>query len=136
MTTLEAITATKAKINEQLDFLPKYTGKHYLAYETMIYEYMGYASPDYKGGLWSYYGLSNGGFYMRFIGREVMNMECEDNMYQGEMSADAASIGINLFVQNAFAWQVDAERFSAAYHALRDFALQHKEAGEILRFID
>jgi len=133
---MEKITKTKCPDNERLDFLPNVIGPRFLQYERLIYTYMDKASKDYHGGFWDYYSLSNGGFYMAYNAEKSLSMSWEDNYFEGVMGADSASIGINLMVQNAFAWEVNAERFTPLYHTLRDFAAQHEEAAFIFRFID
>lgn len=134
---MEDITKTQVPENEKLDFLPRFVGKHFMAYESMIYDRLREASNgQYEGGYWEFYTLSNGGFYMELMQDEALEMECVGNYYQGTMSAEAASIAINLVVQNAFAWQVDADKHSEHFYQLRDYASQHEEAGKIFAFID
>ena len=106
-------------------------------YENEIYNKLGEASKgQYQGGYWQYYTLSNGGFYMELDDDMRFDMECLSNYYNGEMSAQAASIAVNLCVQNAFAWQIEAEKFSEHFYQLRVFATGHEEANTILGFID
>jgi len=127
---------TKKQYSNRLEFLPHYVGKKFIQYEALVYDHMRKASKQYDSGYWEYYTLSNGGFYMELQEGERFEMECLSNYYHGEMSAEAASIAVNLCVQNVFAWQVDAEKFSEAFHFLRDYAGQHAEAREIFGFID
>lgn len=131
---MEAITKTKYK--NRLEFLPYYVGNKFLQYENLVYDHMRKASKQYDGGYWEYYSLSNGGFYMELQEDGSFEMECISNYYNGKMSAEAASIAVNLCVQNVFAWQVDPEKFSDAFHHLRHYASQHAEAREIFGFID
>lgn len=131
---MEAIT--KTKYDNRLEFLPYYVGNKFLQYEMLVYDQMLKASKQYDGGYWEYYTLSNSGFYMELQNNESFEMECLSNYYNGKMSAEAASIAVNLCVQNLFAWQVNPERFSDAFHLLRDYASQHEEAREIFGFID
>ena len=134
---MEIITKSLCQPEDRLDFLPRHVGAKFLSYEQAIYRMMDKHCQGYTGGFWDYYTLSNGGFFMAYDQPDRgFRVEQPLNYYEGVMSAEAASIGVNLYVQNTFAWQVDPERFSDAYHALRDFAAQHPEGGEILRFID
>ena len=133
---MENITRTLCPEHERLEFLPRFVGKQFLRYEMMVYSYLDRASEDYGGGFWNYYTLKNGGWYMAPDTEQRFRMAWPDNYYEGEMSADAAGIGVNLFVQNRFAWEVDAEKFTEAFHRLRDYAAEHAEASEIFRFID
>jgi len=132
----DSIQKTLCPDDERMDFLPRFTGKHFLRYEQLVYAGMNKFCADYSGGFWNYYTLSNGGFFMALDDDRRFAVECHGNYYAGEMSVEAASIGVNLYVQNAFAWEVDAERFSRAFHQLRDFAAEHPEGREIMAFID
>lgn len=134
---MDVITRKQCPESKRLDFLPAFVGKHYLAYESMIFDKLREASNgQYNGGYWEFYTLSNGGFYMELRQDEALKMECIGNYYNGTMSAEAASIAVNLCVQNAFAWQVDAEKHSAHFDQLRDYAIQHNEAAQIMAYID
>lgn len=134
---MDVITRKQYPESKRLDFLPVFVGKYDLAYESMVFDNLSEASNgQYTGGYWEFYTLSNGGFYMELRQTEALQMECIGNYYTGTMSAQAASIAVNLCVQNAFAWQVDAEKHSAHFHQLRDYASQHKEASAIFGFID
>jgi hypothetical protein len=135
-TETQSIEKTLVPANERLDFLPHFTGNHFMTYESMIYTKMGEFAPEYNGGFWDYYTLSNGGFFMSLDEDKRFSVDCASNYYQGEMSAEALSIGVNLLVQNAFAWQIDSEKFSEAFHRLRYFAIEHKECSEIMGFIN
>ncbi|NOR70852.1 MAG: antirestriction protein [Methylomarinum sp.] len=135
---MEVITRTKYPENKRFEFLTTFIGRwNCVAYENMAFDKLREASNgQYHGGYWEFYTLSNGGFYMELKQDEALNMECVGNYYQGTMSEEAASIAINLVVQNAFAWQVDAEKHSEHFYQLRDFASQHEEAAQIFAFID
>ena len=131
----DTIKKTLCPINERLEFLPKYAGAVFLQYEHHIYNLMGAHSPDYNGGYWEFYHLSNGGFFMALASDEVLKVEQPSNYFDDTMSAEAFSIGANLYALCLFAEQ-DPERFAPLFHKLRDFAIEHDEAGKILGFID
>ena len=95
-------------------------------------------SPDYDGGYWEFYALSNGGFYMAPAGDERYQVRCE-NGFDGEMSADAFGItcGLYCFSHLSFsAPQAMAEACAEQYHLLREYMLQHAEAPAILAATD
>ena len=134
---MEAITNTLCPDQERLNFLPQHVGKQFLQYELTVYAQMDTFSKDYQGGVWDFYSLSNGGFYMALKSQsDTIRLKCLSNDFEDHMTTDAASIGVNLFVQNHFAWEFQSERFSKLYYHLRDYALEHSEAGKILAFID
>lgn len=130
------IKKTKCPTAKRLDFLPRFVGNKYLEYERGVFDLMRRACPDYNGGYWEYYRLSNGGFYISLHSDKLFKVEQPSNFYKGRMSADAVSIGINLYLLCEFAWQVDQEHFTEAFNNLRDFAKQHPEWSEIFHFID
>jgi hypothetical protein len=131
-----AITATLVTAGARTAFLPRVAGRHYLRAEQSVYNYMDYLAPDYTGGFWNYYDLSNGGFYMapQLDGR--MRVEVDGNGYSGEMSADAAGIVACLFMLCGLAAKTHDDTIIDRYHQLRAFACEHAEASQILRAID
>lgn len=129
-------TATKCPDHQRLDFLPRHAAGQFLIYEQTVYAYMYKACSVYRGGVWDYYSLSNGGFFMAWDVTGSVPMEWPDNFYDGEMSARAASIAVNLMVQGHLCASRDAERFIRSYRALSRYAAEHDESGEIFRFID
>lgn len=134
--TANTITATVVNAGARLAFLPRVIGNHYLRAEQSVYNYMDYLAPDYTGGLWNYYELSNGGFYMAPQITERMQIEVDGNGYSGEMSADAAGIVACLFMLGALAAKTREDTIIDRYHQLREFACEHVEASQILRAID
>ena len=94
------------------------------------------ACQEYEGGLWDFYSLSNGGFYMSLDHDSLLRMQWATNAFSGTMSPDAAGIAVSMAVQNRFAWTVDPDRYSQYYFALRNYAIQHEEAPSIFGFID
>jgi len=136
MTEAVQITKTLVDENKRLDFLPKYCGKHFMHYETAVYSLMDRASADYSGGLWQFYTLSNGGFFMALDQEGSLKMAWADNYYQGTMSAEAASIAVNLMALSHLSCQLPSEKLGEHFHQLREFALDHAEAGQIFAFID
>jgi hypothetical protein len=59
------------------------------------------------------------------------------NPAEGTLSADAAGITVCLFTFSHLSFQQPAEDvFSRHFYALREFALDHKEAGLIFAAID
>lgn len=117
-------------------FLPRFVGNKYQNYENAIYDFLGKISPGYTGGYWEFYTLSNGGFYMSLSKEGFLEIEQPTNHYKGKMSADAASIAVNLCVLSDFAFTVHEKWFSRAFHLLRDYAKYHPEASEIFSLID
>lgn len=133
----DTITATLVADDDRLDFLPKRLGHRNLMRGQNLYmDYLGRLSDDYKGGYWEFYELSNGGWYAAPRTEQRYRMHWDGNGYEGEMSADAAGITASLFAINELANATREDRLIEAYHLLRDFALEHAEAGQIYDAID
>lgn len=130
------ITATVVAERSRAGFLPRVVGMHYLRAEHAIYNHLGEPVPEYTGGLWEFYDLSNGGFYMAPRSAERMHVQVIGNYFDGEMSADAAGIVACLFALGALASKTHDETVIDRYHQLRAYALEHVEATQIMRAIN
>ena len=120
----------------RLAFLPKHCGVFHLNFELGVYSIMDRACASYSGGLWDFFELSNGGFYIALDSAQAVHLIWPDNYFDASMSADAAGIGVSLMVLSNLSFQKDSARFAEKFHLLRDFALEHDEASLIFRFID
>ena len=70
----------------------KLFGIHFpLQLEPVVYGITERMAEDYDGGYWDFFTLSNGGFYMAPSNDQVFYVAC-DNMFEGELSADALGI--------------------------------------------
>ena len=130
------ITKRQIPEAERLDFLPRKVRNAYLQFETSVYNLMGQLCADYSGGYWQFYELSNGGFYMALEDDKTMHVDFPANYFEDDMSPETLSIAACLFSLNALCWQTKSEQITDNFYALRDFAIQHKEAGKILKLID
>ena len=124
--------------DQRLGFFPKHAGKYFLHLEMRIFHTMNRLCPDYHGGLWDMWELSNGGCYLSpALSDRQVRMVCEDNGFEGTLSPDAAGIVTSLVAINHLAWSVpEPEHFNTLFYALRDWALEHPESQTILRAID
>ena len=123
--------------SQRMNILPRYTGRHFMLMEGLIYKVMGEYSEAYNGGHWIMWELSNGGFYMAPGDKnKTFPMCCAGNYYSGTMSADAAGVVSCLVAFNRMAWHTRDQRFSDLFYALREWAAEHPEAAEIFKAID
>ena len=106
--------------------------------EPFIFNLADDISDNYAGGLWEFYTLSNGGFYMSPRHDEPFNVSCE-NGFEGRLTGDALGIVVCLYAYSHLSFsgkngfhEVCAEH----YHLLREFALDHEEARGIFSAID
>jgi hypothetical protein len=106
--------------------------------EPAVYSIASNIASEYNGAYWEFYALSNGGFYMAPCSEQLYQVSC-DNGYEGVLSADAFGITACLYVYSHLSFssnEVFAEICANHCHWLREYMLQHLEAGNILRAID
>ncbi len=116
--------------------LPQHFGARMMTVEHTIYHFMREFVAEYKGGFWDFYELSNGGFYMAPNSGPV-KFSVHTNDFEGTLSADAAGITVCLFTFSHLSFQrPTGEVFSRHFYALREFAIEHKEASLIFAAID
>ncbi|MGH8221232.1 MAG: antirestriction protein [Steroidobacteraceae bacterium] len=135
-TTVESIDAREVPEAERPEVLPRHFGRHMLTVEQAIYTFMRELSPEYTGGYWRFLELTNGGFYMAPEGSERFELRVDGNGFDGQLSADAAGITACLFAFSHLSFQVQNDSIAQHYHLLRQFALDHPEAGRIFAAID
>ncbi len=116
--------------------LPKHFKFHLLAVEATIYGFMGKLAPDYDGGLWVFYEISNGGFYMAPDASQTYRIRVEGTGFDGILSADAAGIVACLFALSHLSFRIPDRLISRHFHLLRELAATHAEAGAIFSVID
>lgn len=132
----QKIEAYRVSEHARMGTLPRHFGRHMMTVEGLVYDLMRQYSADYDGGIWHFYELSNGGFYMSPRMPEPVRFSVDTNGYEGSMSADAVGITVCLFCFSLLSFQYTDEVFAKHYHWLREFALGHKEAGAIFAAID
>ena len=134
-TTVAKVEAYAVPANARLGTLPRHFGIHMLTVEGRIYDLLGQFSPSCDGGMWQFFELSNGGFYMT-PPDESYELSVDGNGYQGRMSADAAGITVCMFAFSQMSFEYTNEVFSRHYHLLFDYARNRPEAAAIFRAID
>jgi len=94
-------------------------------------------SRAYDGGLWDFYALSNGGFYMAPQTDEPFDVRAE-NGFEGRLSACAFGITVCLYAFSLLSFEggVLGETCAEQYHLLREHMLDHRESPSILAAID
>ncbi len=138
----QPVTASLVPLRDRMAFLPRLLGARMIRGEFAVYDWMGRLAPAYHGGLWKFYTLSNGGFYLAPDVDTPFKVEVSGNYFSRELSADAAGIVATLFAlcqlveEAAEEGADDQERLADHYHALRAFAGEHVEGGLIFAAID
>jgi hypothetical protein len=106
--------------------------------EPLVYVLADHLASEYQGGYWEFYALSNGGFYMAPQSDTLFQVSCE-NGFEGELSAEALGITVCLYAYSQLSFSRHdrlAKTCARQYHWLRDYMLEHSEAGAILAAID
>ena len=113
-------------------------GIHFpLKLEPLIFDMAGMAA-EYNGGYWEFFALSTGGFYMAPSIETRFHMSCP-NGNDVELTADALGIVCCLYAYSLLSFDhipEFSETCAEHYHLLREFMLEHDEAGAMLRAID
>ncbi|NJD24553.1 MAG: antirestriction protein [Betaproteobacteria bacterium] len=108
-----------------------------LQLEPFVFSMASRLSEDYGGGYWLFYTLDNGGLYMAPDSDRRFQV-VSPNGWEGFMSADAFGIAVCLFAYSnlSFGSGQFAETCAEQYHLLREYMMDHAEAGAILRATD
>lgn len=132
----ETITATPVLGHLRSATLPRKFPGLFLVFEMTVFNYMDKVANSYRGGYWEFIDLSNGGFYISLKSDKSFKIEIDSNYFEGILSADAASLVVNLFTYSQLANQHKLDYLIEGFHALRDYALLHPEGHLILAAID
>ena len=143
-TVKEPINAHKVAETERMKVMPALFGMRFAQVEQTVYQLMDRLCSTYQGGQWELYTLSNSSFYMaprstRIAPRAGKGFAVtSDNGFEGPMSADALGIVACLYAYShlSFAQNSFGELCGKHYHWLREYALDHSEAGAIFAAID
>ena len=130
------ITATQVAMPRRLNVLPKFFGSKMMRFESLVYSFAGELASEYSGGLWEFYELSNGGFYMAPQGYPSLTLSVDGNGYTGTVSADAAGVIVTLFALCQLAAETGRDDHIGLYHYPREFAFEHVECSDIVAAID
>ena len=123
---------------QRMSITEKCFGLHFpLQIEPVVYGITERMAKDYTGGYWNFFTLSNGGFYMAPAGDDVFHVIC-DNMFEGDLSADALGITSCLYAYShlSFAGDAFAHNYADHYHRLREYMMEHPEVRAILSATD
>ncbi len=139
MTTNATVIRKQVADNQRIEHTAAIFGIRFpLNLEPLVYTFAERLSPDYDGGYWLYYALSNGAFYMAPDSDRTFRVAC-DNGYEGVLSADALGIAVCLYAYSHLSFSSDyefAEICAQQYHWLRDYMLDLPESLAILGATD
>lgn len=134
-----AITRQQVAENYRMQHTANLFGIHFpLNIEPTVYSITSHIAPDYAGGYWDFYTLSNGGFYMQPATETMFDVIC-DNGYEGKLSGEALGVTVCLYAYSHLSFSDNdhcVDIYAKHYHLLREFMLEHSEATNILKAID
>jgi hypothetical protein len=135
---LNLVTRELVPESQRMAVTERLFGIHFpLQMEPTVFGITERMAEDYSGGYWNFFTLSNGGFYMAPSGDDVFHVT-GDNMFEGDLSADALGITSCLFAYSHLSFSnTRFARVSAChYHMLRSYMFEHAEAKAILGATD
>ena len=122
---------------ERLAFLPRHFGRQMLIVERAVYAHLGNLCADYRGGLWNFFDLSNGGCYLAPSESRGYQLLVEGNGFCGKFDAECAGIVATLFALSHLSIRFpDQDRLAERFYQLRNFACEHPDGNLILAAID
>ena len=136
--TLTVVTREFVPEDRRMAIVERLFGVHFpLQIEPVVYGITERMAPEYHGGYWDFYTLSNGGFYMAPATDSIFHVIC-DNYFEGDLSGDALGITACLYAYSHLSF-TDG-RFGRVcachYHRLREYMFEHPEVRAILGAID
>lgn len=137
-TSLNLVTRELVTESQRMAVSGKYFGMYFpLRIEPVVYGITDRMAEDYNGGYWNFYTLSNDSFYAAPADERLYHDKC-DNMFEGDLSADALGITSYLYAYSNLSFSnTRFARVSAChYHRLREFMFEHPEVKAILGATD
>ena len=136
---MSAIYADAVPESRRAGFVHQLFGLDFpLRLEPAVYAIASHLCRAYGGGVWDFYALCNGGFYMAPRGYDELQVRCE-NGFEGALTADAFGVTVCLYAFSQLSFSKD-ERFAQVcaehFHRLRAFAGDHQLAQGIFAAID
>lgn len=133
------VSATLIPEQFRITHTAKLFGIHFpMQLEPFVYSMADSLCEEYQGGYWNFLVLSNDCFLMCPHSDVPFKVSCDSNGFEGELSAEAFGIVCCLYAYShlSFGEGEFAQTCAEHYHLLREYMLEHPEAGQILRAID
>ena len=110
----------------------------FLRLEPLIYEFADKMAPDYIGGIWRYYKLSNQGLYLAPEDDRIWAVSCA-NGFRGHLGSHALGLTATMLAYSHCSFSRD-ERFGSKcgdhFRRLQAYMYEHPEVASILGAID
>ena len=131
-------THTLVPEEQQMDVVDRLFGLRFpLELEPFIFGITERMAERYKGGLWTFNQLSNGGFYMSPDDNCTYHV-VSDNFFQGDLSADALGIVacLTAYSHLSFSGSAFSHTYADHFYRLREYMFEHPDVMEILQATD
>ncbi len=119
-------TSRKVPEHRRLSGVFRSFGRFSVTIEQYAQNVMRESCEAYSGGLWDYYELSNGGFYMAPTGADTYQVS-RSNYFEGELSAEAVGIMVTLAAIMTAWGRYEIDLMGLRYESLIDYAREHSE---------
>lgn len=135
-----AITASVVPDELRIGFWPQHFGSipQWITLEPRIFAWMDRLCADYRGGIWHFSTLSNGGAFMapESDHDEKWTLFNSMNGNGAELTSEAAGMVACLMAYSHHACRTERDAMTGHYYRLRDYALNHPECSAIMHLID
>lgn len=135
-----AITASPVSDELRIGFWPQHFGSipQWITLEPRIFAWMDRLCADYRGGIWHFSTLSNGGAFMapESDHDEKWTLFNSMNGNGAELTSEAAGMVACLMAYSHHACRTECDAMTEHYYRLRDYALNHPECSAIMHLID
>jgi len=140
----QRITLTQVADALRPGFMARLFGTRILGLgEAQVFNWMDRLSPDYGGGYWEFFELSNGGLFLApedaccplVDGQRRLRIRVDGNGYEGLMSPQAAGLLATSFALNHLLF-AGHHHLEGPFLALTDFICEHPEGTELHRALD
>ncbi|EFB4472158.1 antirestriction protein [Escherichia coli] len=132
------ITVITLSDEQRINFWPHYFGnvRQWVFIEPQVFSWLDLWSADYRGGVWKFHTLSNGGAFLTPPENDNYHLFNEGNGNEATLTTEATGIAVCLMAWSHHACRTHCEAMSEHYYRLRDYALIHPECSAIMRLID
>jgi len=138
MNMTDTISCHEVPEGDRMAFVDRLFGINFpLRLEPTVFDMAGMVATDYQGGYWTFYALSDGGFFMTPREDTIYDVSCP-NGFDGKLSANALGLTATLYAYShlSFGGDTFADLCGSQYHLVREYMFRHPEARSILRAID
>lgn len=122
--------------SERMRCLPDVAGEQCVLLEHTIYDMLRMMCAHHDGGLWDFFKLSNGGFYMAPEAMGEYRLVGPGNGFEGGVSAKHFGLIATAMAYSHLSFRQTGSCFSRAYVQLSEFIHQQDDRTTVLAALD